>query len=62
MTIITPPNVLVGGQPISSLQLIEQRVTNALLIQEVNTGDNNINTLRNDEAPVLGITVPVPSA
>ena len=53
---------LVGGNSVATLSLLEQRVQTALLLQMTNTADNNQNTLRNDEAPVLGIPVPVPSA
>ena len=60
--ILTQPTSLVGGNSVSTLSLLEQRVQTALLLQMTNTADNNQNTLRNDEAPVLGIPVPVPSA
>lgn len=57
-----PGAPVTGGFAVAPLSLVEQRVTNALLIQMTNTADNNINTLRNDEAPALGLTVPIPSA
>lgn len=44
------------------LTLLETRVQTGLLVQIANTADNNVNSLRNDEAPVLGLTVPVLSA
>lgn len=47
---------------VALLQLLESRVQTGLLVQIANTADNNVNTLRNDEAPVLGVAVPVASA
>jgi len=57
---ISPPTV--AGYLTDNLVLVENRVQTALLTQIANTADNNSNTLRNDEAPVLGLPVPVPSA
>lgn len=52
----------VAGYLTDNLILIENRVQTALLAQVANTGDNNVNTLRNDEAQVLGQALPIPSA
>lgn len=51
-----------GGTNLAALNLVEQRVQTELLIQIANTADNNSNQLRNDQAPVLGVAVPVTSA
>lgn len=58
-----------GGTPVQAagyisenLVLLENRVQTALLMQILNGADNNVQTLRNDEAPVLGLTVPIPTA
>lgn len=51
-----------GGNNVNALSLLENRVQTELLAQIANTGDNNVNTLRNDEAPALGVSVPVTSA
>lgn len=57
MTTFTP-----GGNATSQLTLLEQRVQTELLVQIANTADNNSNQLRNDQAPALGVAVPVTSA
>jgi hypothetical protein len=51
-----------AGYLTDNLILIENRVQTALLAQVANTADNNVNQLRNDEAPVLGLATPIPSA
>ena len=56
-------NAFPGAGGTTLLQsLLEQRVQTGLLVQIANTGDNNVNQLRNDEAPPLGLTVPIASA
>lgn len=61
MTTYIPATAAIGGN-LANLQLIEQRVQTGLLMQVLNNADNNVQQLRNDEAPVLLVAVPVPTA
>lgn len=55
-----PP--FISGNSATTLDLLEARVQTQLLMQILNGPDNNVQQLRNDEAPVLGVATPVPTA
>lgn len=55
-------SISVGGDPVSVLNLLEDRVISNLLqtLLGTNQGIDELNILRNDQAFELGIPMPVP--